>query len=209
MITKDNPMSRMSSSAGALLVFFLVSSTSDAIAGNGAWMERLRVEREAGPNGESNQASIGQSRDERRDARQDRDDGFARGWGRGSRNFMHADQGDSHNGATTDQNGGGNTAGIRQFGQGLTATITQDGNGNSATIRQWGGGSTATISQTGSNNAACVIQIGRNVSTDIAQTGGQSAGIIQTPRGSREVPVEFCNGAGAWRGGGLRGVWRR
>ena len=209
MITKENPMSRIFSSISILPVLFLVLSASDALAGNGAWMERLRAEREAAQNSDANQASIGQNRDERSGERQDRDDTYARGWGRGGRNFMRADQGDSHNAATTDQNGSGNFAGIRQFGQGLNATITQDGNGNSATIRQWGRGSTATISQTGSNNAGCVIQVGRNVSTDIAQTGGQSTGIIQTPRGTREVPVELCTQVSTASRGFLFGAWRR
>ena len=201
-------MSRVVSAVAAFLVLFSVLGITDAVAGNGGRMERFRAEREAAQQNETNQATIGQNRDERRDERQDRDDTFARGWGRGSRNFLRVDQGDSHNGAMTDQNGGGNVAGIRQFGQNLSATITQDGNGNSATIKQWGQGSTATILQTGSNNAACVIQIGRNVSTDVVQTGGQNTGIIQTRRGSREVPVEFCQGTGAWPGGGWRGVWR-
>ena len=202
-------MSRTSSLVAVLLALFLVLSANDAVAGNGARIARLRAEREAAQERVVNQAAIEQNRDEQHGEREGSDEVYARGWGRGGRNFLRAGQGDSHNEAMTDQRGSGNFAGIRQFGQGHNATITQDGNGNVATIKQWGRGSTATIAQTGSNNAACVIQIGRNVSTDIAQTGGQSTGIIQTRRGSREVPVELCAQASAGRGGVLRGAWRR
>ena len=103
---------------------------------------------------------------------------------------------------------------IAQQGRGHSATVTQTGDGNTANIRQFGSNNTASISQSGSNNAACVIQVGRSVNTDIVQTGGQSTGIIQTPRGTRAVPVEICNAATLGRGSGLIGVarlsgWRR
>lgn len=199
-------MSRIGSAVAVLLVLFSVSSASDAAAGNGGWIAKLRAEREAEHSRDPNQARIGQHGEH---ASGDGND--VRGWsGRGrGRNVLRAEQGYSDNEASTNQLGGGNVAGIRQFGRGLNATITQDGNGNAATIKQWGRGSTAAISQTGSNNAACVIQIGRNVNTDIVQTGGQSTGIIQTRRGSREVPLEFCTNAGAARGGAWFGAGRR
>lgn len=196
-------MSRLGSAVAVLLVLFSASSAGDAVAGNGGWIAKLRAERDA------NQASIGQHGDQQHAERASRDGNDMRGWGRGGRNVLRAEQGYADNEASTNQYGGGNVAGIRQFGRGLNATITQDGNGNVATITQWGRGSTAAISQTGSNNAACVIQIGRNVNTDIVQTGGQSTGIIQTRRGSREVPLEFCTNAGAGRGGGWFGAGRR
>ena len=202
-------MSRIASAAAVLLVLFSVSSAGDAVAGNGAWIAKLRAEREAAQNRDPNQATIGQNREEQYGERPGSDGAYARGWGRGGRNFLRAGQRDSQNEGMIDQHGSGNSAGIRQFGRGLNANITQDGDGNVATIKQWGRGSTATISQAGSNNAACVIQIGRNVSTDIAQTGGQSTGIIQTRRGTREVPLEFCTAARPGRGGGLFGAGRR
>lgn len=107
------------------------------------------------------------------------------------------------------QRGASDLIAIAQQGRGHTSTVTQNGDGNTATIRQFGRNNTAAITQSGSSNAACVIQIGHSVSTEVVQTGGQSAGIIQTPRGTREVPVEICTGARLGRGGALLGVGRR
>ncbi len=62
-------------------------------------------------------------------------------------------------------------------------------------MRQFGRGNSTAIAQTGDDNAACVIQIGRNLDTGLAQTGGQSTGVLQTRRGTREIPVELCTAA--------------
>lgn len=95
------------------------------------------------------------------------------GWAGQGRMNQRAGQAISNNKATTDQQGSANLAAIAQSGQNLTATIAQSGD----------------------NNTACVIQIGRNLDTGLTQTGGQSTGLLQTRRGTREIPVELCTAA--------------
>ena len=108
------------------------------------------------------------------------------------------------NGADVSQNGKANAAGINQDGVGNTGMINQNGNGNDASIRQLGRGNDASISQTGDNNAACVVQIGKNLSTDVNQTGNQSQGVIQTKKGSYNIPGQLCS-----LDPGSKGYWQR
>lgn len=116
-------------------------------------------------------------------------------------NRVQIDQRGGFHRAAAAQRGAADLIAIAQQGRGHTSTVTQNGDGNTAIVRQYGQNNTATIAQSGSDNAACVFQIGRNTSAEIAQTGGQSIGVIQTPRGAREVPVEVCAGASVGRGG--------
>jgi hypothetical protein len=46
--------------------------------------------------------------------------------------------------------------------------------------------------QTGDNNNACLVQVGRNQSATITQTGNQSVGVLQTPKGVREISANSC-----------------
>jgi Curlin associated repeat len=84
-------------------------------------------------------------------------------------------------------------ASVIQQGGPNTASIDQIGSGNSAIIRQIGRGNAAAVQQNGDNNTACVIQIGRSLDTAVVQNGNESTGILQTPRGSREIPVSACS----------------
>jgi hypothetical protein len=120
-------------------------------------------------------------------------------------NRVQIDQTGGLHRAAAAQRGAADLISIVQQGRGHTSTVTQNGDGNTASVRQYGQNNAATIAQSGSGNAACVFQIGRNTSAEIAQSGGQSTGVIQTPRGAREVPVEVCAGAGVGRGGVLVG----
>lgn len=201
-------MSRIGFAMGLLSAAVSVLAVSPAQAG-GHSAARLWAERQAALSAQQNEASVGQNDSENASGRTGQDESFVRSRGRGGRMTLRADQADAQNAVTIDQHGGGNVAGIRQFGRDLNAVITQDGNGNSATIRQWGRGGAATISQTGDGNAACLIQIGRNVNTQIVQTGGQNVGIIQTRQGSREVPLELCTQASDAPRRVARDLWRR
>jgi hypothetical protein len=108
------------------------------------------------------------------------------------------------NGAAVSQNGRADVARIIQQGLANTGMINQTGNNNDATIRQLGRGNDASITQTGDNNAACVVQIGKNLSTDVSQTGNQSQGVIQTKKGSYNIPGELCS-----LDPGSKGYWQR
>lgn len=172
-------MSRLMSSTAILLALIASASASEAFAGNGALIAQLR--------NVQNQAKIEQHRQNAADT--------VLGWvGRGRMN-LRAGQIVSNNKATTDQQGSANLAAIAQSGRNLTAAITQSGTANSATVRQFGRNNSTTIAQTGDDNTACVIQIGRNLDTGLTQTGGQATGLLQTHRGTREIPVELCTAA--------------
>jgi|CXWL01.1.fsa_nt_gi hypothetical protein len=118
-----------------------------------------------------------------------------------ARNRVQVEQTGGPHRAAAAQRGAEDFIAIVQQGRGHTSTVTQNGDDNTAIVRQYGQNNAATIAQSGSGNAACVFQVGRNTSAEIVQTGGQSVGVIQTPRGAREVPVEVCAGAGVGRGG--------
>ncbi|RYY95758.1 MAG: hypothetical protein EON61_22165 [Alphaproteobacteria bacterium] len=109
-----------------------------------------------------------------------------------------------NNGAAVSQNGKVNAAGINQNGANNTGMINQTGSGNDASIRQLGRGNDASISQTGDNNAACVVQIGKNLSSGVVQTGGQNQGVIQTKKGSYNIPAQLCS-----LDPGSKGYWQR
>ncbi len=113
------------------------------------------------------------------------------------------------NGAAIAQNGGPNAAGISQDGVANTGRISQDGAGNDATIRQLGRGNDASITQTGANNVACVVQVGKNLSTNVVQDGGQNRGVVQTKKGSFDIPARLCAvnpaGKGYWQRIGVKG----
>lgn len=108
------------------------------------------------------------------------------------------------NGAAVSQNGRADVARIIQQGIANTGMINQTGNSNDATIRQLGRGNDASITQTGDNNAACVVQIGKGLSTDVTQTGNQSQGVIQTKKGSYNIPGQLCS-----LDPGSKGYWQR
>lgn len=172
-------MSRRTSATAIFLALTLGATTGEAFAGNGALIAQLR--------NVQNQAKIEQHRPNAANV--------VLGWAGQGRMNQRAGQAISNNKATTDQQGSANLAAIAQSGQNLTATIAQSGIANSATVRQLGRGSSTTIAQSGDNNTACVIQIGRNLDTGLTQTGGQSTGLLQTRRGTREIPVELCTAA--------------
>lgn len=178
-------MSRLMSSTAIMFALALGATANTASAGNGSLIAQLRDKAE-------NRSEIEQHRD---GARGNHGGDFMRGWAKHGRYRMRADQAASNNTTTTDQQGQANLAAVAQFGQGLTATVAQNGNSNTATVRQFGRGNTTTIAQTGDNNAACIIQLGRNLDTGLTQTGNQSTGLLQTKRGTREIPVELCNNA--------------
>lgn len=121
-------------------------------------------------------------------------------------NAVRIDQRGGSHGAAVVQTGASAFAAVDQHGLGHSAAVVQTGDANSALIRQFGQNNSAAITQSGAGNAACVLQVGRNVSAQIAQTGNQSAGIIQTSRGAREVPVDVCAGARLGRGGVVLGA---
>ncbi|NOT41243.1 MAG: hypothetical protein HOP13_12190 [Alphaproteobacteria bacterium] len=178
-------MSRLMSSTAIIFALALGATANTASAGNGSLIAQLRDKAE-------NRSEI----EQHRDSAQGRHGGdVMRGWAKHGRYRMRADQAASNNTATTDQQGQANLATVTQFGQNLTATLAQNGTGNTATVRQFGRGNTTAIAQTGDNNAACVIQIGRNLDTGLTQTGNESTGLLQTKRGTREIPVELCNSA--------------
>ncbi len=172
-------MSRFMSSTAIFIALVAGATASEAFAGNGALIAQLR--------NVQNQAKIEQHRPNAADV--------VLGWAGQGRMNLRAGQAISNNKATTDQQGSANLAAIAQSGQNLTATITQSGTANSATVRQFGRGNNTTIAQAGDDNTACVIQIGRNLDTGLTQTGGQSTGLLQTRRGTREIPVELCTAA--------------
>ncbi len=96
------------------------------------------------------------------------------------------------NGAAVGQNGPRNNAAITQRGAGNTGQISQDGANNSAGVYQIGRNNSGTITQTGANNVACLLQVGRNNTATVTQTGGQSVGVVQSPRGTWEIPAAYC-----------------
>ncbi len=181
-------MSRLMSSTAIILTLIAVGTIGDASAGNGALVAQLRKSVQ-------NQAKIEQHRDIGATAHRVNPADIVLGLVGQGRMNLRAGQAISNNNATTDQQGSANLAAIAQSGQNLTATITQSGTANSATVRQFGRGNNTTIAQVGDDNTACVIQIGRNLDTGLTQTGGQSTGLLQTRRGTREIPVELCTAA--------------
>ena len=180
-------MSRLISSTALILTLIAGATIGEASAGNGA-LAQLRKSVQ-------NQAKIEQHRDIGATPQRVNPAGIVLGLVGQGRMNLRAGQAISNNKATTDQQGSANLAAIAQSGQNLVAAITQSGTANSATVRQFGRGNSTTIAQTGDDNAACVIQIGRNLDTGLAQTGGQSTGVLQTRRGTREIPVELCTAA--------------
>lgn len=109
------------------------------------------------------------------------------------------------NGAAVGQNGRYNAARILQDGILNTGQVSQDGTGNSASIRQLGKNNDASITQQGNNNVACVVQVGKNLSTDVIQQGdGQMRGVVQTKKGTYDIPGELCLLDAA-----SRGYWNR
>lgn len=87
-----------------------------------------------------------------------------------------------------------NTATTRQQGRGNAAGIAQTGSGNTAGLVQFGRENTGAITQAGTGNSACLIQSGRNLDGAITQVGDNlTAGVLQTPWGAREIPVEACD----------------
>lgn len=178
-------MSRLISSTAIALALMASVSANEAAAGTGARVPILQ----------QNQAKIEQHRDVADTTRRVTPVDILRSIATQGRNRLSAGQAVSNNKATTDQQGSANLAAIAQSGQNLTAAITQSGTANSATVRQFGRGGNTTIAQSGDDNAACVIQIGRNLDTGLTQTGGQSTGVLQTRRGTREIPVELCTAA--------------
>lgn len=177
-------MSRFASSAALVFALMAGTAANEAFAGNGA-----RI-----PIPQQNQAKIEQHRDAA-DARRATAAEIIRGFAALGRNRLSARQAASNNKAMTDQQGRANLAAIAQFGQNLSGSVAQNGTGNSATVRQLGRGNTTTIAQSGDNNAACIIQIGRNLDTNLVQTGDQSTALLQTRKGTREIPVEVCTAA--------------
>jgi|JI10StandDraft_1071094.scaffolds.fasta_scaffold26295_8 minor curlin subunit len=110
-----------------------------------------------------------------------------------------------NNGAAVSQKGGVNAAAIVQRGLDNIGITSQTGTGNDATIRQLGRSNDASITQNGNNNAACIVQIGKNLSTDIVQEGDyQNRGVIQTKKGTYEIPAQLCS-----LDPGSRGYWQR
>ncbi|WP_368066660.1 hypothetical protein [Hyphomonas sp.] len=92
--------------------------------------------------------------------------------------------------------GAGNYGTIGQQGRGNAAGIAQTGSGNAAGILQFGRYNTGVITQDGAGNTACLVQTGRNLDGAVQQVGdNQTMGVWQTPRGSREIPVETCANA--------------
>jgi Curlin associated repeat len=81
---------------------------------------------------------------------------------------------------------------VTQQGGPNAASVSQNGSGNAAIIRQIGRGNAATVQQNGDNNVACVIQVGQSLDVAVVQNGNESTGIVQTPRGSRAIPVSAC-----------------
>lgn len=113
------------------------------------------------------------------------------------------------NGAAIAQKGRDSAARIIQEGLANTGIINQTGNNNDATIRQLGRGNDVSVTQTGDNNNACVVQIGKNLSTDVTQTGNQNQGVIQTKKGSYNIPGQLCSldpsSRGYWQRLGFKG----
>ncbi len=181
-------MSRLMTSTAIILTLLAGTAIHETSAGNGALVAQLRKSVQ-------NQAKIEQHRDIGATGRRVNPADIVLGLVGQGRMNLRAGQAVSNNKATTDQQGSANLAAIAQSGQNLTAAIAQSGTGNSATVRQFGRGNSTAIAQTGDDNAACVIQIGRNLDTGLAQTGGQSTGVLQTRRGTREIPVELCTAA--------------
>lgn len=177
-------MSRLTSSAALIFALMAGTAANEAFAGNGTRVPILQ----------QNRANIEQHRNVA-DARRVTAADIVRGFAAQGRNRLSSGQAASNNRATTDQQGSANLVAVAQFGQNLTAAVAQNGTGNSATVRQLGRGNTTTIAQSGDNNAACVIQIGRNLDTNLVQSGDQSTGLLQTRKGTREIPVELCTAA--------------
>lgn len=97
-----------------------------------------------------------------------------------------------------------NHARVVQEGSGESAAVRQNGEGNSAGVIQFGRNNTGIVTQDGDNNTACLVQLGRNLDGSITQTGDNlSTGIVQTRRGTREIPAEFCS----VNNGRPRGLW--
>lgn len=179
-------MSRFMSSTAILLALTLGATANTAAAGNAFPFLQRATE---------NRAEIEQHREAPKRGAADRGQNLIRSFVILGRQNLRANQAVSNNKVATDQQGSANIASTAQFGQSLTGTLTQAGSGNTATVRQIGMGSTTTIAQAGDNNTACVIQIGRNLDASLTQTGNQSTALLQTKKGTREIPVEVCTRA--------------
>jgi len=95
--------------------------------------------------------------------------------------------------AVTQPAGTTNASSTIQQGHGNAASVVQLGASNSAGVRQFGRDNTGAITQVGSSNTACLIQAGSNLNGAIQQIGdNQSSGLLQTHRGSSDIPVELC-----------------
>lgn len=108
---------------------------------------------------------------------------------------------------------GANAASVEQRGDGHAAAIVQNGEGNVAGLHQYGRNNTGQINQDGSSNIACLVQLGRGLDGSIVQSGDNlSNGVLQTRRGSHEIPAELCAAAsgnrGFWQGSVRRAVRR-
>ena len=114
----------------------------------------------------------------------------------------------SDNAAVAAQRGRFSRLAIVQNGRNNAAAINQNGAANNAEIYQFGRDHSAAITQTGSNNNGCAVQIGRGQDIGIAQTGGQSDAVLQTPAGTRDIPMAACENGRVGRAL-LRAVGRR
>ncbi len=89
--------------------------------------------------------------------------------------------------------GAGNFSSVGQQGRGNAAGIQQTGSGNEAGLLQFGRANTGIITQEGNGNGACLVQMGRNLSGAIEQVGDyQTTGVLQTRRGTQDIPLELC-----------------
>lgn len=121
---------------------------------------------------------------------------------------VQVEQNGNGNAAVAAQRGRWSRLAISQSGANNAAAINQNGAANNAEIHQYGRDHTAAIAQTGPANDACVVQMGRGQSVGVTQTGGQSDAILQTPNGTREIPMRACEDGRVARAL-LRAVGRR
>ncbi len=170
-------MSRFASSAALVFALMAGTAANEAFAGNGA-----RI-----PIPQQNQAKIEQHRDAA-DARRATAADIIRDFAAQAKSSRTTRPRPISKAARTSPQS-------RSSVRNLASAIAQNGTGNSATVRQLGRGNTTTIAQSGDNNAACIIQIGRNLDTNLVQTGDQSTALLQTRKGTREIPVEVCTAA--------------
>jgi hypothetical protein len=74
-------------------------------------------------------------------------------------------------------NGIQNGASIQQLGMNNLAGIGQNGAGNNGIIEQYGDGHSATLQQNGNGNSYGIFQFGEGTSTDVVQNGDRNAGV--------------------------------